>query len=390
MVFIPSFDCPVGEPRGASLIAMCTRVLWNTNDLAVLTGRTMDWPESTHPLIVGFPRGRERSGIDPAGLVDDPNPLRWTSRHSSLVTTVYGMGSVDGLNEAGLGGHALYLEATHFGSRDAAKPAVQAGLWLQYLLDQAATVAEAVALMENVQVITVNAHGHDANLHLAIEDAGGDSAIIELADGGPVVHHGRQYTLMTNDPTYDEQLTLLAAQDYSHPSSDMLLPGNVNAVDRFQRAAYYSALLPQPSTEREAIAGVTSLKSGDIVFSDVTTAGIAATTEAASPISPPRSRSSGKPVSSKLPTIASAPAAGTTLRLTPRAAKARLRSASGSASRQRPDATSRRTRLRSSADSVISLSMCCSVATFIMVDSRPGVVSSGHVPGAYAAPDAAK
>lgn len=249
----------MGEPRGASLIAMCTRVLWNTNDLAVLTGRTMDWPESTQPLIVGFPRGRERSGIDPAGVVDDPNPLRWTSRHSSLVTTVYGMGSVDGLNEAGLGGHALYLEATHFGSRDAAKPAVQAGLWLQYLLDQAATVAEAVALMENVQVIKVNAHGHDANLHLAIEDAAGDSAIIELADGGPVVHHGRQYTLMTNDPTYDEQLKLLAAQDYSHPSCEVPLPGNVNAVDRFQRAAYYSALLPKPSTEREAIAGVMAI-----------------------------------------------------------------------------------------------------------------------------------
>jgi len=25
--------------------AMCTRVLWNTNDIAVLFGRTMDWPE---------------------------------------------------------------------------------------------------------------------------------------------------------------------------------------------------------------------------------------------------------------------------------------------------------------------------------------------------------
>jgi len=24
---------------------MCTRVLWNTNDIAVLFGRTMDWPE---------------------------------------------------------------------------------------------------------------------------------------------------------------------------------------------------------------------------------------------------------------------------------------------------------------------------------------------------------
>ena len=96
---------------------MCTRVLWNTNDLAVLTGRTMDWPESTQPLIVGFPRGRERNGIAPAGLVDDPNPLRWTSRYSTLVTTIYGIGTVDGLNEAGLAGHGLYLEATDYGPR---------------------------------------------------------------------------------------------------------------------------------------------------------------------------------------------------------------------------------------------------------------------------------
>lgn len=235
---------------------MCTRVLWNTNDLAVLTGRSMDWPESTQPLIVAFPAGRQRDGIHPAGIAEDPNPLRWTSRHASLVTTIYGMGTVDGLNAAGLAGHGLYLAATDFGTRDPAKPGVQAGLWLQYLLDQAGTVDEALALMEGIDVLMVHAHGHDANLHLALEDAGGDSAIIEFAQGRRVTHHGRQFTLMTNDPTYDEQLELLSRQDFSHPSREMPLPGNVNAVDRFQRAAYYSALLPAPASQREAVAGV--------------------------------------------------------------------------------------------------------------------------------------
>ncbi|MBB3602142.1 choloylglycine hydrolase [Mycolicibacterium sp. BK556] len=238
---------------------MCTRVLWNTNDLAVLTGRSMDWPESTQPLIVGFPRGRERDGSHPAGLVSDPNPLRWTGTHASLVTTVYGLGTVDGINEVGLAGHALYLNETDFGPRDPAKPGVHAGLWLQYLLDQAGTVAEALALMDTIQVFSVSAHGRDANLHLALEDVGGDSAIIEFANGKPVVHHGRQFTLMTNDPTYDEQLKLLSLQDFSHPSRDMPLPGNVNPVDRFQRAAYYSALLPKPGSQREAIASVMAI-----------------------------------------------------------------------------------------------------------------------------------
>lgn len=64
---------------------------------------------------------------------------------------------------------------------------------------------------------------------------------------------------MTNDPTYAKQLDLLAAQDFSHPSSEMALPGNVNAVDRFQRAAYYSALLPEPADERQAVAGVMAI-----------------------------------------------------------------------------------------------------------------------------------
>lgn len=238
---------------------MCTRVLWNSNELAVLCGRSMDWPESTEPVIVAFPRGRERNGLNPPGLVEDPNPLTWTSRYGSLVTTLYGLGTVDGLNEKGLTVHGLYLATADFSPRDASRPAVSATLWLQYLLDQAATVAEGLALLEGIDILKVSAHGHDSNLHLAMEDAGGDSAIVEYVDGKQTVHHGRQYTVMTNDPTYDEQLALLAKQDFSHPSSDMPLPGNVNAVDRFQRATYYSALLPAPKTEREAVADVLAI-----------------------------------------------------------------------------------------------------------------------------------
>jgi len=239
---------------------MCTRVLWNTDGKYVMTGRTMDWPESTLPTIVAFPRGRERDGgkVGEVVAVAD-NPLRWTSRFASLVTTVYGIGTVDGFNEAGLGMHALYLKTTDVGARDPSRPGIQLGLFGQYLLDQAGTVAEALALVDTVQPVMVEAHGRQATIHFALEDAGGDSAIIEFADGQPVIHHGRQYTIMTNDPTYDEQLALLAQQDFSHPSSAMPLPGNVNAADRFQRAAYYAALLPEPADMRQAVAGLMAI-----------------------------------------------------------------------------------------------------------------------------------
>ncbi len=238
---------------------MCTRVLWNTNDLAVLSGRTMDWPESTQPTLLVLPRGQERDG----GLLDgqrlDAHPLTWTSRYGSLVTTIYGLGAIDGINERGVAAHGLYLTSTDIGERDPSRPGLQIGLWIQYVLDVAGSVAEAVDLMDGFQPVMVAAEGREATIHLAIEDATGDSAIVEYLDGRPVIHHGREYTLMTNDPGYDEQLALLAAQDFSHPSSDMPLPGNVNPRDRFQRAAYYSAMLPQPADEREAAASVLAI-----------------------------------------------------------------------------------------------------------------------------------
>src|SRR5258708_4984223 len=97
---------------------MCTRVLWNTNHIAVLAGRTMDWPESTEPQIAAFAAGRGGDGGALAGTAVDDNGLTWTSRYASLVITVYGIGTADGFNEKGLAVHGLYLKATSVGDRD--------------------------------------------------------------------------------------------------------------------------------------------------------------------------------------------------------------------------------------------------------------------------------
>ncbi|MGX1971159.1 linear amide C-N hydrolase [Streptomyces kronopolitis] len=243
---------------------MCTRILWNTNGLAVLVGRTMDWPESTDPVLTVFPQGLKRDGGKLVGhTVAGDNPLKWTSRFGSLVTTIYGGGTVDGLNERGLGAHMLYLDQTDLGPGDPNKPALQIALWIQYLLDSAETVAEALDLLDTFQLVMVEMRGFRATVHVALEDASGDSAIIEYVDGEQRVHHDRKYTVMTNEPAFDEQLRLLEQQvqkvrslGHDQPSSEVPLPGNVNAVDRFQRAAYFSALLPKPADERQAVAGI--------------------------------------------------------------------------------------------------------------------------------------
>ena len=235
----------------------CTRILWNEPGTPVLIGRTMDWPTSTDPVLTVLPRGLAHDGgrLGGAVVVAD-NPLRWTSKYGSLVTTVYGFGTADGLNERGLSAHMLFLPSTDFGPRDPTKPALHPVLWAQYLLDNAATVTEALALLDSIQLVMVEAHGSKATVHVAVEDANGDSAIIEYVGGKRVVHHGREFRVMTNDPPYDEQLELLKGRDFSHPSSDTPLPGNVNPRDRFARATYFLSMMPAPKTEREGVAGM--------------------------------------------------------------------------------------------------------------------------------------
>ena len=159
----------------------CTRILWNNNQYGVLVARSMDWPETTEPVLWFLPRGMERDGskCGPETVVKE-NPLRWTSKYASLAVGIYGVGTADGINEKGLGGHLLFLAKTDFGPRDPKRKGVSAILWLQYVLDQAATVKEALALLKGVQPVMVKAHGHDSTIHLALEDKSGDSAIIEI------------------------------------------------------------------------------------------------------------------------------------------------------------------------------------------------------------------
>jgi choloylglycine hydrolase len=244
----------------AAPVSACTRILWNDNKLAVVVGRTMDWPESTEPVLTVFPRGMRRDGgkLGPATVVAE-NAARWTSRYGSVVTTIYGIGTADGMNEKGLGAHMLFLVATDFGPRDPARRGVQAGLWAQYLLDNAATVAEALELMQQIQPVLVTVQGHRSTVHLAIEDATGDSAIVEFIDGKPRVHHGRQFTIMTNDPPFDQQLANLARFDFTDATRETPLPGNVNPLDRFVRASFFLKKLPEPKNEREAIAGILAI-----------------------------------------------------------------------------------------------------------------------------------
>ncbi len=214
----------------------------------------MDWMKPVDTNLWVFPAGLRRSG---AAKV---NPLSWTSKYGSVVAAGYDKASADGINEKGLVANLLYLGDAQYGKRDPERPGLSVVGWAQYVLDQYATVDEAVkALKEKpFQLVGVDLpHNFQAALHLAISDSGGDSAIFEYLDGELFVHHGRQYTVMTNEPRYDQQLALNTY--WRAVGGEAMLPGTDRPEDRFVRASYYLGKIPNPKNINEGLASVFSV-----------------------------------------------------------------------------------------------------------------------------------
>lgn len=240
----------------------CTRILWNDNQVGVLVSRSMDWVGSSQPKIVVLPRGMKRDGgkVGPIQYVTD-NPATWTSKYGSVGVTAMGIGTSGGLNEKGLSVNALWLKATDYGTRNAALPGVQSAMWAQYVLDNAASVDEAIALQSRIQAVEVTTPQTVIPLGLTVEDSSGDSAVIQYIKGELIIHHGPQYTVVSNDPAYDESLALLDGYDFTGATRNMVIPGNTNSADRFIRASFYRHFLGQtkPRSTRQAVTALMSV-----------------------------------------------------------------------------------------------------------------------------------
>lgn len=240
----------------ATAVFPCTRILKAGFNQAVMVGRTMDWGlvEMKTNLRV-YPQGIHREG---SKLV---NPLKWTSKYGSIVATAYENITTDGMNDRGLAANLLWLDETNYGVRNEQLPGLSVLMWAQFYLDNFQTVNEAVRFTETTS-FQMLAFRHPVfkkwvRVHLSLEDASGDSAIIEYINGRPHIYHHRSYTVLTNSPTYDQQLKNLP--EYRAMSDDHPLPGSTNSVDRFIRAAFYVHRLPESSPANDELAELRSV-----------------------------------------------------------------------------------------------------------------------------------
>jgi choloylglycine hydrolase len=122
----------------------------------------------------------------------------------------------------------MWLDGTRYPAVDR-RPAVGVLQWVQYQLDNHATVAEVLASDSDVRINT----GGSAPLHYLIADASGAAATVEFLGGEMVARTGESlpYPVLTNT-IYDSSVRYARARIESGNE-----PTSRNSMDRFTRAA---------------------------------------------------------------------------------------------------------------------------------------------------------
>ena len=170
----------------------------------IVFGKNYDFMVSEGRLVVN------KRGVAKFALaLGAQKPAKWVSRYGSVsfnqVAREYPNG---GMNEAGLVVEIMWLEGTRYPAPDdrAVVPELQ---WIQYQLDNCATVAE---VLSTDSVIRIEPTGKP--VHFFVADRGGDAATFEFLDGALVHRRGGSLPVpaLTNH-TYDESLSFLSRHE---------------------------------------------------------------------------------------------------------------------------------------------------------------------------------
>lgn len=220
----------------------CSTILFSHNDDCFI-GHNLDDYIEVPGLVVVNRRSIAKHNLSwdalRLGLFVKEPKIEWISRYGSVTYNPMGREMPDGgVNEAG-----LYVgEMTMFGTTypaDPDKPKFYHQHWIQYLLDNFATVYEVLASLDEVQI-----SGH-CQWHFFIADKSGESAILEFNAGKPVIYSGvnMPYPLLCNRP-YERDISLM--REYQPFGGEKPLTfGNCDEDPRFAWAVAMLEKFPQ-------------------------------------------------------------------------------------------------------------------------------------------------
>ena len=244
---------------------MCTAATYKTKDFYF--GRTLDYEFSYGDEVVVMPR-RHPLAFRRMGTLQE---------HYALIGMAYVAGGVplyyDAVNEKGLGmaglnfvGNAVYHEEAP------GKDNVAQFEFIPWILGQCATVAQARALLERINLVNIPFSDQLplAQLHWLIADR--DEAITVESVAGGLKVYDNPVGVLTNNPPFDMQLfnlnnyiglspaspkngfsERLPLQTYSRGMGAMGLPGDLSSQSRFVRVAFTKMNSLSGDSESESV-----------------------------------------------------------------------------------------------------------------------------------------
>lgn len=186
----------------------------------IVFGKNYDWNVGDGMLVVNK-RGVART----ADAEDDPKPARWESKYGSVSFNQYGRDFPSGgINEAGLTIELMWMEGSRYPAADA-RPAVDVLQWIQYQLDNHATVAEVLASEKGLRITS------QVPIHYLVADRKGQVATVEFLNGRMVAHTGKDLPMaVLANSTYADSVAFARKQGDDAPAG-------IGSLPRFARAA---------------------------------------------------------------------------------------------------------------------------------------------------------
>lgn len=189
----------------------CSFITAKNKDGNVLTGRNFDWPNCQSPIAIVHTHPDKgyasvaTSCITFLGFSNDWQPKE-VSDKMALIAAIYA--PLDGMNEKGLVVADLVAGDHTKTAQHTGRPNITTTSAIRVLLDKAANVKEALALLESFDMHSDIDYSH----HLAISDAAGGSVVVEWVDNKMLV---AETPLCTNHYLAESRL-----KDYSIYSED--------------------------------------------------------------------------------------------------------------------------------------------------------------------------
>jgi choloylglycine hydrolase len=183
-----------------SFILPCTTFFISDGDTKIF-GRNYDFQIGRGLLMVNKKNVTKESPKD-----KNNNSIKWSSQYGSVTFNQFGREyPMGGMNEAGLVVELMWMEGTEYPEPDS-RPSLATLLWIQYQLDNSATVQDVIDTDTKVRI-----GKNGVPLHYLIADRNGNSAVIEFI-GGKMVYRtegNMPFKVLAND-FYQDGLNYLS------------------------------------------------------------------------------------------------------------------------------------------------------------------------------------